>query len=435
MKMRRSKREEEGNEKEQNRDKEESKEEKERKQRKKRMKRHREEEEEKQKKEKRERGTERRKVGLRLSTETLVSVHSFGDGFAPSSPTAPSVSAPGHHRFSGCNNCRSFAGLFPQWPLFLIFINDIAEKCVGCDVALYADDIAIWPHQPIYGNKQIDKIQLSNSLRGFSEWAADWRMLFNVKKSCVFSSETRAENKMMIPQSRTSPSPSPVNSSRSNHQPATSEWCFTATATGTATLTSSSPKFAMQWTASAGSYTKGSIRLFLSSVSWSRLKSTPSSPTASQWSGTMSLRPKSSTASSSSPSSDLSLLSQRPAMPLSSSPPSSLMCSLSGRRRQSAMLTDCIVSLDLLLLLSSSETISDNQIADLFPPLLPSTLFPLHRNSVRWKNNFTSIMTDIFHRRTSNEQQPLTWSQGCWPNSHNPPSSTTSILTSIIRRI
>ena len=81
-------------------------------------------------------------------------------------------------------------------PLFLIFINDIVEKCVGCDVALYADDIAIWPHQPIYGNKQIGKIQLSNSLRGLSEWAADWRMLFNVKKSCVvlFRNSTRKQN-------------------------------------------------------------------------------------------------------------------------------------------------------------------------------------------------------------------------------------------------
>ena len=220
------------------------------------------------------------------------------------------------------------------------------------------------------------------------------------------SSETRPENKMMIPQSRTSPSPSPVNSSRANHQPATSEWCFIARDTGTATLTSSCPKFATQWTASVESSTKGSIRLFLSSVSWSRPKPTPSSPTASQWSGTMSLRPKSSTASSSSPSSDLSLLSQRPAIPLSSSPRSALICSLFGRRRQSAMLSDCIISLGLLLLLSSSDTISGNQIADWFPSLLPSTLFPLHRNSVRWKNNFTSIMTAIFHRRTSTCSSP-----------------------------
>ena len=52
------------------------------------------------------------------------------------------------------------------------------------------------------------------------------------------------------------------------------------------------------------------------------------------------------------------------------------MWSLSGRKRQSAMLTDSIVSLDLLILLSSSETISDNEIADLFSTLLPSTLFP-----------------------------------------------------------
>ena len=59
------------------------------------------------------------------------------------------------------------------------------------------------------------------------------------------------------------------------------------------------------------------------------------------------------------------------------------------------MLTVCIVSLDLLILLSSSEAISHNQIADLFPPLLSSTLFPLHRNSARWKNNFTFIMTDM----------------------------------------
>jgi Reverse transcriptase (RNA-dependent DNA polymerase) len=77
--------------------------------------------------------------------------------------------------------------------LFLIFINDIVERCQGCDVALFADDIAVWPHQQIQGKKQVVRIQLENSLRNLSQWASDWRMVFNVKKSCVvlFRNTTR----------------------------------------------------------------------------------------------------------------------------------------------------------------------------------------------------------------------------------------------------
>ena len=106
---------------------------------------------------------------------------------------------PGHRLFSPCNTCRSSAGLYPQWsPLPHLHQRHRRKVCRLSAMlhALYADDIAIWPHQPIYGNNQIGDIQLSNSLRGLSEWAADGRMLFNVKKSCVvlFRNSTRKQN-------------------------------------------------------------------------------------------------------------------------------------------------------------------------------------------------------------------------------------------------
>ena len=34
--------------------------------------------------------------------------------------------------------------------LFLVYINDLAECAAdaGCDIALFADDVAVWPHEP-----------------------------------------------------------------------------------------------------------------------------------------------------------------------------------------------------------------------------------------------------------------------------------------------
>ena len=81
--------------------------------------------------------------------------------------------------------------------LFLIFINDIADCCKGCTPALFADDIALWPRDLIAGPRSVGEAQLSLSLLNLSQWAADWRMIFNVKKSCIvfFQTKQRATNK------------------------------------------------------------------------------------------------------------------------------------------------------------------------------------------------------------------------------------------------
>jgi hypothetical protein len=71
--------------------------------------------------------------------------------------------------------------------LFLIFINDITNCCVCSHIGLFADDLTIWPKEPIEPNKHqfIEELHLRNTLYFINQWAADWRMTFNVKKSCV----------------------------------------------------------------------------------------------------------------------------------------------------------------------------------------------------------------------------------------------------------
>ena len=71
--------------------------------------------------------------------------------------------------------------------LFLIFVNDMAtpKNCHGCGMALFADDIAIWPSQPVSAKKLVGMVQLEQALLALGAWAADWRMIFNVSKSCV----------------------------------------------------------------------------------------------------------------------------------------------------------------------------------------------------------------------------------------------------------
>jgi Reverse transcriptase (RNA-dependent DNA polymerase) len=80
--------------------------------------------------------------------------------------------------------------------LFLIFINDIVDCCKGCTPALFADDIALWPRDMITGPHSVGEAQLSRSIFNLSQWAADWRMIFNIKKSCIvfFEAQQRTTN-------------------------------------------------------------------------------------------------------------------------------------------------------------------------------------------------------------------------------------------------
>ena len=80
--------------------------------------------------------------------------------------------------------------------LFLIFINDIVDACPGCQIALFADDVAIWPTQAVDSKRELGKVQMSNAVNGLTTWASDWRMIWNVKKSYVvmFQAAIRAVN-------------------------------------------------------------------------------------------------------------------------------------------------------------------------------------------------------------------------------------------------
>ena len=69
--------------------------------------------------------------------------------------------------------------------LFLTFINDIADAARGCDIALFADDVGLWPKNAMNRESELGKLQLKNGLDGLTEWASDWRMVWNVKKSGV----------------------------------------------------------------------------------------------------------------------------------------------------------------------------------------------------------------------------------------------------------
>jgi hypothetical protein len=69
--------------------------------------------------------------------------------------------------------------------LFLIFINDIVNSCPGCRAALFADDVALWPRSVVTPKDSTGQMQLQATLDKFSVWASDWRMIFNVDKSCV----------------------------------------------------------------------------------------------------------------------------------------------------------------------------------------------------------------------------------------------------------
>jgi len=67
--------------------------------------------------------------------------------------------------------------------LFLVFINDI-EDCAaaaGCDLALFADDVAAWPRL----HSQPGDLQLQMFLDLVSRWASDWKMRFGHAKSQI----------------------------------------------------------------------------------------------------------------------------------------------------------------------------------------------------------------------------------------------------------
>ena len=67
--------------------------------------------------------------------------------------------------------------------LFLVFINDIVPSDSGCECALFADDVAIWPSR--CGRR--GEIQLQTALDSMARWAETWRLSFNVKKSAVLT--------------------------------------------------------------------------------------------------------------------------------------------------------------------------------------------------------------------------------------------------------
>lgn len=65
--------------------------------------------------------------------------------------------------------------------LFLVYINDSVDDSGGCDCALFADDVAIWPAR---GGSR-GSVALQAALDSLASWAETWRLNFNVKKSAV----------------------------------------------------------------------------------------------------------------------------------------------------------------------------------------------------------------------------------------------------------
>lgn len=63
--------------------------------------------------------------------------------------------------------------------LFLIFINDMVHDTVECDIALYADDIALWGSSPSKTGDQ----QLRQALPRLVHWSKLWKLKFNINKS------------------------------------------------------------------------------------------------------------------------------------------------------------------------------------------------------------------------------------------------------------
>jgi hypothetical protein len=65
--------------------------------------------------------------------------------------------------------------------LFLLYINDSVDDSGGCDCALFADDVAIWPTR----GGRAGNVTLQAALDKLAAWAETWRLAFNVKKSAV----------------------------------------------------------------------------------------------------------------------------------------------------------------------------------------------------------------------------------------------------------
>jgi len=63
--------------------------------------------------------------------------------------------------------------------LFVLFINDIVFERVQCEIALYADDIALWGAD---SSEQGDE-QLRRCLPHLLRWSRKWKLHFNIKKS------------------------------------------------------------------------------------------------------------------------------------------------------------------------------------------------------------------------------------------------------------
>jgi hypothetical protein len=81
--------------------------------------------------------------------------------------------------------------------LFLVYINDLLDYCNGCECALFADDVVIWPEQT--GNGAADALR--RALNGASRWAEIWRLQFNVVKSkvVIFRNAKRAPDLGVFP--------------------------------------------------------------------------------------------------------------------------------------------------------------------------------------------------------------------------------------------
>ena len=75
--------------------------------------------------------------------------------------------------------------------LFLCFINDISNK-INSRIRLYADDVLLYTTI----HSQADCQRLQKDLHALEEWAANWRMLFNLQK-CEFLRVTNKKHPIL----------------------------------------------------------------------------------------------------------------------------------------------------------------------------------------------------------------------------------------------
>ena len=79
------------------------------------------------------------------------------------------------------DSCKVLSGV-PQGSvlgplLFLLFINDLPNK-ITSNIRLYADDVVIY--RSIYSVDDVVCLQMDLDI--LSQWASDWRMVFNLDK-------------------------------------------------------------------------------------------------------------------------------------------------------------------------------------------------------------------------------------------------------------